>query len=634
MLDQLPFARIVICDTEFQPRPGNLVLPVCLVAKELRSGQTWRLWMDEFGSSPPYPIDRGTLFVAFSVPAELSVSRANGWRDPARTLDLFAERRVAVNGLPWHDGAWSLIGAMTDHGLDPGPAAIKDVMRDRVMAGPPFTHNERHEILEYCERDLDGTAQLLVRMLPQILARPHGLVHALNRGSYGIAVAAMEATGVSIDTGTLGRLLPNWETIKDQLVADGDREYGVFDGHEIDRKRFAAFITRHRIAWPRTEKTGALSLDKDTFKDMARGKHHQLLNPLKELLVTLGQLRLNDLQVGPDGRNRCSLKPFWSKTGRNQPSSSQYIFGNATWYRGLIQAPPGRAILYLDWRCQEIGIEAACSQDPAMLEALRTDDFYIAFGKRAGVLPDDATEKTHGTERAGLKTVALGVGYGMQEHSLAVRLAKTCPEARELLRLHRRTFPRFWAWNDDVVHFAKLNGKLWTTYGWQLAVTEPLYEAGGRQIGGTKVRTLRNYLMQGNAAEMLRIACYRFVAKGGLDKGFLLCGPVHDALLVECSSKDVAEAAQFTAEIMEEASRAVLGGFTLGIDVKVWRHPDRFMDEKRGRATWNRIMGHLARAEASTKHAPQVSHFDDGVSTKRCTRAISFTYPLPISPDG
>ena len=69
-------------------------------------------------------------------------------------------------------------------------------------------------------------------------------------------------------------------------------------------------------------KTGALCTDKDAFKDMARGKHHRLLNPLREALSTLGQMRLNDLQVGADGRNRCALKPFWANTGRNQPSSS------------------------------------------------------------------------------------------------------------------------------------------------------------------------------------------------------------------------------------------------------------------------------------------------------------------------
>jgi DNA polymerase I len=585
VLDRLPFARVVCCDTEFIPSPGEMVTPVCLVAKELRSGHVWRQWMGGFSATPPYPLDRQTLFVSFSAPAELSVHRALNWRDPTRVLDLFAEHRLNVNGYSYHDDMWSLLGAMAMHGLDPGPAAVKDAMRDRIIAGPPFSDDERDEILTYCESDVNGLALLLERMLPRILTRPHGLVHALNRGSYGVAVAAIEATGIPIDAGTLGRLRTHWDVIKDQLIADGDHEYGVFDGQELDRKKLAEFLRRHRIAWPRTRKTGVLSIDKDTFKDMARGKHHRLLNPLRELLSTLGQLRLNDLQVGSDGRNRCQLKPFWSITGRNQPSSSGYIFGNATWYRGLIKPSPGRAIAYLDWKSQEIGIAAAFSQDEAMLDALSTGDFYLGFGKRARVIPDDATEETHETERTALKTVSLGVGYGMQEQSLAVRLAKTCPEARELLRLHQRTFPRFWQWSDDVVQYGKLYGKIWTPYGWELNVTAV-----------RKIRTMRNFLMQAGGSEMLRIACYRFVAGGGLERGFLLAGPVHDALLIESADDDLDEAIAYTRGVMEAASRAVLGGYTLKVDVKTWRWPDRYMD-KRGLTTWHRIMGHLARAE-------------------------------------
>jgi hypothetical protein len=57
---------------------------------------------------------------------------------------------------------------------------------------------------------------------------------------------------------------------------------------------------------------------------------------------------------------------------------------------------------------------------------------------------------------------------------------------------------------------------------------------------------------------------------------------------------------------MEDASKAVLGGFPLGVDVKIWCHPDRFMDENRGRATWNKIMGYLGRAEAAARATRQV----------------------------
>jgi DNA polymerase-1 len=598
-IGRLPFARIIFGDAEYVARPGERVLPVCFVAKEYRFGQVWRVMTGEFGAQAPFPVDKQTVFISYSIPAELSVFEACGWPRPARVLDLFAEHRLNINGFSCADlsfpaerrkDLWTARGAMICHGLDPTPSIMKEALYGRMDQGPPFTHNELVEITRVCERDVDDMILLAERMMPRIWARPHGLVHALHRGAAGIGVAAMEATGIPIDTDLLYRLREPWDRIRDRLAADVDHEYGVFTGHELDPKKFAGFIERHKIAWPRTPKRGDLCTDQDTFKDMARGAHHKLLNPLRETLSTLGQMRLNDLQVGRDGRNRAALHPFWAKTGRNQPSSSKYIFGAATWYRGLIKPGPGRAILYLDWKCQEIGIEAVLSQDPGMLEDVQAKDFYIAFGQRGKLLPANATEETHGLERGSLKTVALGIGYGMQKQSLAVRLAKTSPEARELLRMHRSAYPRFWRWNNDVVHYGTLNGKIWTVYGWELNLT-----------GDTKIKTLRNYLMQGNAAEMLRIACYRFLERGGFERGFLLAGPVHDALLVECAVEAVPDAVSYTKAVMEEASRAVLRGFVLGVDVKVWRHPDRFMDEKRGRATWDRIMGYLERAEAGVK---------------------------------
>ena len=46
-IDGLPFREIWVCDTEFVAEPGELVNPVCLVAKELRSGRAIRLWREE-----------------------------------------------------------------------------------------------------------------------------------------------------------------------------------------------------------------------------------------------------------------------------------------------------------------------------------------------------------------------------------------------------------------------------------------------------------------------------------------------------------------------------------------------------------------------------------------------------------
>ena len=74
-------------------------------------------------------------------------------------------------------------------------------------------------------------------------------------------------------------------------------------------------------------------------------------------------MRLNDLAVGQDGRNRTILSAFRSRTGRNQPGNSKYIFGPSVWLRGLIKPPPGYGIAYVDWSQQEFGGAAALSGD-------------------------------------------------------------------------------------------------------------------------------------------------------------------------------------------------------------------------------------------------------------------------------
>ena len=65
MLSQLPFQEIWAVDFEFGAQPGENPEPVCLVGRELRGGRKVRLWRDEMGPAPPYPIGPEVLFVAY-----------------------------------------------------------------------------------------------------------------------------------------------------------------------------------------------------------------------------------------------------------------------------------------------------------------------------------------------------------------------------------------------------------------------------------------------------------------------------------------------------------------------------------------------------------------------------------------
>ena len=225
-----------------------------------------------------------------------------------------------------------------------------------------YTCEEKVAILDYCQSDVDALARLLPRMLPGILARPHGLQLALLRGLYsGHAIAAMEHSGTPIDRPTWMRLRQHWDEIKARLVAQVDSAFGIYDGLVFKMERFVNYLSRNNLPWPQLA-SGDPDMKDQTFKEM--GELYPQVEPLRQLRHTLSQLRPSDLAVGPDDRNRCMLGQFVASTGRNAPKASQYIFGPSTWLSGLIKPEPGRALAHIDWSSQEIGIAALCPKMP------------------------------------------------------------------------------------------------------------------------------------------------------------------------------------------------------------------------------------------------------------------------------
>lgn len=568
LLQRLRAREIVVVDFEYGIDATGLPEVRCMVAHEIRSGRVFRLSREELltCTAPPFTHGDGVVMVAYYASAEMGCFLALGWPLPTRVLDLFAEFRNLTNGVRLPHGA-GLLGALTYFALPMIGAEEKDEMRELALRGGPYSDAERVALLDYCETDVVA----LVRLLPYLVSASEVEVRrAFLRGRYTMAVARMERAGIPIESSVLDRLRNHWELIQRELVAAVDRHYRVYDGTSFRENLFREYVEARHIAWPR-HPTGRLVLDADTFKAMVAV--YPDLRLLHELRETLAQMRLNALTVWGDGRNRVMLSMFRARTGRNQPSNTKFIFGTAVWLRFLIRPRPGDALAYVDWSQQEFGIAAALSGDPAMAEAYTSGDPYLAFAKQAGAVPADATKSSHKKEREQFKACVLAVQYGMGAEALAHRIGQPVARARELLRLHRETYPVFWAWSDRVVNHGQLAGFLYTAYGWNLRVGADANE-----------RSLRNFPMQGNGAEMLRLACC-FVT----ERGITVCAPVHDALLIEAPEAEIEEAIAATQEAMAEASAFVLNGFRLRSDVKVVRYPDRYEDE-RGTEMWNHVM--------------------------------------------
>ena len=235
--------------------------------------------------------------------------------------------------------------------------------------------------------------------------------------------------------------------------------------------------------------------------------------------------------------------------------------------RGLIRPGPGKALAYLDWSAEEIAIAAVLSSDPQLLKVVREGDPYLGFARLAGLAPEDATKDTHPAVRELCKMLFLGVGYGMGEATLASHLNRGIPEARRLLQLYREAFPRFTAWTEDQCDRAMISGSISTVFGWRLQVN-----------GTTKPTTLRNFPAQATGSEILRLACCL-----ATERGIAVAAPIHDALLVESDAALLDDTVKATKAAMDEASRTVLGGLPVKVDVKVVQYPERYSD-KRGEA--------------------------------------------------
>ena len=552
------FKEVWFVDFEFRAPDGENPEPRCMVAYGLHSKTLKRIWLQGIkGGQSPVDLGDESLYVAYYASAEMGCHLSLDWPLPENLLDLFVEFRVHMNGFN-PQGGFGLLGAMSSFGLGHMAPSTKDSMRELAMREGDYTAEEKEALMDYCEEDVRSLVVLYSKMSHLI-----DLERALLRGRYMSSCAQVERNGIPIDTDLFRRLNHHWDEIRSELISEVDKTFGVFEENVFKRERFLGYLKRNGIPWPLLD-SGTPRMDDETFGIMSL--RYPEISPLKDLRSSLSKMRLKDLSVGQDGRNRTLLSAFRSRTGRNQPSSSRFIFGASSWLRGLVQPGEGMSLVYIDWSQQEYGIAAALSGDERMLSAYRSGDPYLAFAIQAGQAPEGATKKSHKGIRDQFKAAVLAVQYGMGAESLAMRIGESRARGRELLQMHRDAYPVFWRWSDAAVDKAMIEGRLKSVFSWEVGVSSD-----------SNPRSLRNFPMQANGAEMMRIAMILLT-----QDSIRVCAPVHDAFLIESETDCLDETIERVREHMRTASRMVLGGFELESEAEVSSYPDRFGKPGRG----------------------------------------------------
>ena len=394
------FAQIVVVDFEYEVSNGNLPNPLCMVAhvldENLQHVRTIRMWRGEFGTAPPFDISPDTLFVAYSALAEMTCFKVLGWKFPVHIFDLHTAYLAASNILlPYNPDEdrkkprKRLPDACRAYGIEGWERIDKEAIA-KDIGGGRWRNYGCEAVFDYCEEDVRMSVKLLRRMVvcyAQFSAADvRRVLHWSNYSAKSIAL--IQACGIPIDVALWNLVQENKAAVIRELLRQFDPSYGDDDpiytpDGEWGYVRFERWLLRNGITlWPRKD-SGQLEIDGDAFRSMYHLPGIEGLHALRDSIGFIAKARL---PIGTDGRNRPSLFPFGTATGRNAHAKSPY---NAhAGVRSFIQFPPDKIGAYLDWRTQEVGIAAVLSGDQALMDAYRGGDVYHALAIVCGFTND------------------------------------------------------------------------------------------------------------------------------------------------------------------------------------------------------------------------------------------------------
>jgi DNA polymerase-1 len=576
------FSQIVVCDFEYEIADGGLPNVLCMVAyvldqylRHVRTIQLWRgvvgqplppihLYRGEFGKIPPFDIGPDTLFVAYSAWAEMTCFQVLGWKFPVHVFDQHTAYLAASNILlPYNPDekrsrqSKKLSDACRAYGIEGWEHIDKKSIAEDIGNGL-WQKYGKDGVFAYCEEDVKKSTELLRAQLRDRCdyrgrvslpaADTERVLHWSNYSAKSIAL--IQARGMPIDVVLWSLVQENKQAVIGELLRRFDPSYGddepIYspDG-DWSYARFERWLVRRGVyAWPRLE-TGRLDIDSDAFRLMY---HVPGIEGLHALRDTIGFISKARLPIGPDGRNRPSLFPFGTATGRNAHAKSPYNAHAAV--RSFMLFPPGSIGAYLDWRTQEVGIAAVWSDDQALKDDYAAGDIYHSLALKCGLTTETDRvrwKKENPAMRDRMKKLQLGVNYGMGVPALARGLDRHPLIASAIIEQHKRTYPPFWECRANMVMNAMLDRRIESRFGWPLRLTTR-----------PNKRTLYNFPMQSGGAEMLRLAAWRLC-----EAGIVPIMLIHDGILFEETNPEKIELAH---EIMLQAGRDVCDGFEIGVD--------------------------------------------------------------------
>src|SRR3954452_2259703 len=381
-------------------------------------------------------------------------------------------------------------------------------------------------------------------------------------------LAAMEDAGVKIDTYRMGeitaRLADRIEELEGRAHELAGEEFMLGSTQQVARILFEVL----GLTAGRKGKTG-YSTDSRVLRAI-RGEH--------EIVAVIEEWReyskLLNTYLGPlpelispdDGRLHTTFNQAVASTGRLSTTNPnlQAIPIRTELGREIRSAfvtEPGHRLVSADYSQVELRILPHVSGEPKLRDAFaRGEDIHAATA--AEVLGKDQATLTK-DERNIAKMVNFGMMYGISAFGLSENLEIPRDEAQTYIDTSLARFPLVQDFIQRTIEQAERDGYVTTLLGRRRPVPE--IRASNRQTRGLGERLAVNSVMQGTAADIIKIAMvniHRRLRDEGRKSRLVL--QVHDELLVEAPDAEVSTVKEL---VREEMIRAYPLDPPLAVDV-------------------------------------------------------------------
>ena len=509
---------------------------------------------EEFSATPLFGTGPDSLWVAFAGTFDLRCLLALGLPLPENYLDLCIETKRHFNTPGPDRGLPGLVEALGRFGIEHRHVDKAEKKKQQKRFGKPtLTHDDRHDILDYCQQDVDPLPALFSKLSEDDLDK------ALERGAYARETAVIEQRGVPIAVADYQKIADNRAQIRRDLIKHSPVGSTIYtENGSFSYKKFAAWLDLNEITGWDSTPSGRLCTTEEYLAKVATIA--PAVQPFLDLYLALKDFKKIPFAIGPDGRSHADQQPFATITGRN--AASKFVLLAAKFWRWAAQSPRGFAFVNADFSNEEYAVAGALSGDPAMIEGYRLPDVYQSVADELGVA------------RKVAKVACLAIQYGAHPKRLE---ATGIPyhDAKKIFEYHKDTYSIYWRWSDAVLDQLKSTGYYTVDGdGWVLHLDDSTES-------GNALLSARNFPIQATAAAIQRRVVLD-VAKEGIE----VIGPLHDSILAQVPAKDARIHAERLCEIMRAVSRQFLNGHEVRVAFHIYK--DRFEDED-GRDDWNRV---------------------------------------------